>query len=191
MESVAIDNLLATRIIHLLITPVNQWDAYKLKIIDAKGNSLRKPTKSEEKYFNLLHVLVLKLKEIFDKSPTSNKMIKAWNAGQYFLQKPVAAAAFTSFNVMNKTLLPTAAASYYKLKECLETGQFSDTITESTISQEKLDLFLEETIGNVVGNSQGLTGEPPVSKNKILRRGEPLISFKQWAKNVKSKKSPN
>lgn len=142
MDQQTIDSLTATRIVHLLITPYSQWDAFKDGVIDASGNVLRSPKYSESKNFNLLHKLVIKLRAMFSITPGSSKFIQAWNAGDKFFGQNMAAANFTSWKVSNKALLPSAAAAYHVVKEAVETskcGTYLNVICESTQFDSLLD----------------------------------------------------
>ena len=59
------DNLIALRIIWLLSTPFEKFDAYKLGLIDAEGRKLKKAETSEEKNAtSMLHRLVWNLKRM-------------------------------------------------------------------------------------------------------------------------------
>ena len=54
---------LAYRLIKLLATPFTKWTAFKLKLIDAKGNVLKKPvTTSEKNAYGMFERIVRKLK---------------------------------------------------------------------------------------------------------------------------------
>lgn len=85
-----LDNLIAFRILYLLVQPFNQTKAYKLGIIDEKGNVLRKSstlkTPEEKGAFTLLHRLVFNLKKILAKLPGGETKI-ASIAAAYFLIK--------------------------------------------------------------------------------------------------------
>jgi hypothetical protein len=75
----AVDSIIAYRILKLLVTPFNQTEAFKLGIIDAKGNELmhmRDFTTTEQRdAYTLLHRLVFRIKKIIEKVPVDNKKI--------------------------------------------------------------------------------------------------------------------
>ena len=63
-----LDNLLAFRILYMLVTPFEKTDAYKFGIIDKDGNALKKSkdlktSKEKDSYTNLTR-LVFSLKQI-------------------------------------------------------------------------------------------------------------------------------
>jgi len=69
--SQVVDNLVAFRVLYMLVTPFERTDAFKLGIIDKEGNNLIKSssfTSSEQKRaYTYLHRLVFKLKKIINK----------------------------------------------------------------------------------------------------------------------------
>jgi hypothetical protein len=73
----AVDSIIAYRILKLLVTPFNKTDAFKLGIIDEKGNELKKirdlHTTEDRDAYTLLHRLVFRLKKIIEKVPVDNK----------------------------------------------------------------------------------------------------------------------
>jgi len=75
-----IDNLIAYRILSMLVTPFTDTKAFKLGIIDAKGNNLKKTTTlrtSEEKdAYTYLHRLVFNMKKILGKLPGGDSKLK-------------------------------------------------------------------------------------------------------------------
>ena len=72
-----VDSVIAYRILKLLVTPFDKTDAFKLGIIDDKGNELIKMrdlnTVQERDAYTLLHRLVYRLKKIIEKVPIANK----------------------------------------------------------------------------------------------------------------------
>lgn len=71
-----IDNLAAIRLIWLLATPFEKFDAFKLGLIDANGNKLKKAKTAEEKNAtSMLHRLVWNLKRIIALAPGGSSRI--------------------------------------------------------------------------------------------------------------------
>jgi hypothetical protein len=67
-----VDTLIVFRILKMLTTSWEKFDAYKLGLIDKKGSRIKdkKPeTKAEKSSFTLLHRLVFNLKRIVNKVP--------------------------------------------------------------------------------------------------------------------------
>lgn len=163
-----IDAAIVYRILKMLVTPFDKTDAFKLGIVDAKGNILKKSvqlkTTEERNAYTLLHRLVFRLKRIIEKVPVENKK-------------------FLSF-----------AAAYALIRECYEKGHepinleemFLDSLKQphdTTLVEQfmtdkymmTLKQFMEED-GGAPANNAAVTGgiaglppdEPPVPKmNKL------------------------
>jgi len=96
----AIDLFVTYRFIKLLVTPFEKTEAYKLGIIDAKGNRVMPPPKngirqtkpeplrtSEEKNaYTILHKLVFNIKKIFDKVPGLRTRLGTYAAALFLLK---------------------------------------------------------------------------------------------------------
>ena len=75
----AIDLFVTYRFLRLLTTPFEDTDAFKLGIIDGKGNRIKKPnstkplvplaTTAQKNSYTILHKLVFNIKKIFGKVP--------------------------------------------------------------------------------------------------------------------------
>lgn len=73
-----VDNLIAFKILYMLVKPFEQTDAFKLGIIDKDGNNLIKPsslkTSEQKDAYSHLDRLVFKLKKIINKIGGENKL---------------------------------------------------------------------------------------------------------------------
>jgi hypothetical protein len=146
-----LDNLIAFRILYMLVVPFEKTDAFKLGIIDKDGNQLKKRkdftnTKEKAAYTNL-HKLVFNLKKLLAKIPGGGSR------------------------------LGTLAAAYWLIKEARQTKNYN--INESysmsvltsgvcLVEEELLvEKFLKEdvdagSIPNVTGHAVS-TDEPVIS----------------------------
>lgn len=72
-----VDSAITYRILRLLVTPFDETEAFKLGIIDAQGNVLKREselhTVQEKNAYTILHRLVFRLKRIIEKVPVENK----------------------------------------------------------------------------------------------------------------------
>ena len=75
-----VDNLIAYRVLSMLVKPFPETDAYKLGIIDETGKNLIKPgkfTKPEQRTaYTYLHRLVFNLKKLINKLPGGESYLK-------------------------------------------------------------------------------------------------------------------
>lgn len=154
-----VDLFLVYNMVKRLATPFNEWEAYKLGIIDERGNLLKSRkdlrTIKERDAFGLYDLMILKLKRLVEKVPGG------------------------------KTRLGSYAAALYLVKEGkLYTEDTSDKILEegfmkhyTTLSEDDINLRFEE-IANAAGsgNVAGLPPDDPVvskkSQKKLLKRKE-------------------
>ena len=86
--SQAIDNLIAYRVLTMLVKPFSETDAYKLGIIDNKGKNLIKPssfrTQAQREAYTFLHRLVFNMKKIINRLPGGESKLKSL-VSAYFL----------------------------------------------------------------------------------------------------------
>ena len=95
----AIDLFVTYRFIKLLVTPFDKTEAFKLGIIDAKGNRVMPPPKNgvrqtrpeplrtteEKNAYTILHKLVFNIKKIFDKVPGLRTRLGTYAAALFLL----------------------------------------------------------------------------------------------------------
>lgn len=86
-----IDNLIAFRIIYMLVTPFDQTDAFKYGIIDKDGNALKKTkdlkTTEEKESYNQLTKLVFSLKRILGKVPGGKSKLASIVAAYWLIKE--------------------------------------------------------------------------------------------------------
>ena len=95
MVARAIDLFVTYRFIKLLTTPFNKTEAYKLGIIDEKGNRATEPgtnkvtvlrTSKEKNAYTVLHKLVFNIKKLFEKVPGLRTKIGTYAAALFLLK---------------------------------------------------------------------------------------------------------
>ena len=97
----AIDLFVTYRFIKLLVTPFDKTEAFKLGIIDEKGNRVRPPrnpktnvrpameplrTSEEKNSYTILHKLVFNIKKIFGKVPGLRTKLGTYAAALFLLK---------------------------------------------------------------------------------------------------------
>lgn len=87
----AVDVFVAYQFVKILSTPWEKTDAYKLGIIDEKGNLLKKrrelTTSKEKKAYTIFHTLVWNIKRILDKLPPTRTRIGSFAAALWMLKE--------------------------------------------------------------------------------------------------------
>lgn len=158
MASRLVDNLLAFRILYLLVKPFEETDAYKLGIIDEKGKVLKKAstlkTSEERDAYNYLTRLVFNLKRILMKLPGGENKLKSIIAAYWLVKECYEKRTTTAF----------LEEKYTSLLETLSKNNV--TLVEEEILVTK---FLED-VANVTGANVS-TNEPvidPKKKKKVI-----------------------
>ena len=92
----AIDLFVTYRFLKLLTTPFEKTDAFKLGIIDEKGNRIRKPkstqvavelnTTEQQNSYTILHKLVFNIKKLFAKVPGLRTKVGTYAAALFLLK---------------------------------------------------------------------------------------------------------
>ena len=84
----AIDLFVTYRFIRLLTTPFEKSDAYKMGIIDKKGNrtDLKMTTANEKNAYTVLHKLVFNIKKLFGKVPGLRTKVGTYAAALFLLK---------------------------------------------------------------------------------------------------------
>lgn len=86
-----VDNLIAFKILKMLVTPFDQTDAYHLGIVDAHGKVLRKgaalTTNAEKEAYNYLNRLVFNMKRIINRLPGGESKLKSLVAGLWLVKE--------------------------------------------------------------------------------------------------------
>lgn len=86
-----VDNLIAYRVLSMLVKPFEETDAYKLGIIDATGKNLIKSrdlkTSEQKDAYTYLHRLVFNLKKLLNKLPGGESKLKNLVAAFFLLKE--------------------------------------------------------------------------------------------------------
>jgi len=155
-----VDNLIAYRVLTMLVKPFSETDAYKLGIIDNKGKNLIKPsslsTTEEKSAYTFLHRLVFNMKKIINKLPGGESKLKSFISA-YFLIREYYEKNDRSTSMMEQ--------KFHKLM------QTDAILAEEAILVEKFIKKIEEdgeggAPANVTG--AGVSTDIPVPKKKDL-----------------------
>jgi hypothetical protein len=86
-----VDNLIAYRVLMMLVTPFEDTEAYKLGIIDKTGKNLIKMSnldnEEQKASYTYLHRLVFNLKKILNKLPGGDSKLKNIVAAMFLLKE--------------------------------------------------------------------------------------------------------
>ena len=165
-----VDNLIAYRIITMLVKPFIQSDAYKLGIIDAKGKNLIKPSSftslDQKEAYTFLHRLVFNMKKIINKLPGGENKLKSFITAMFLIKE---------YYEKNDRSIAMMEEKFTKLME-------SDVIlAEETILVEKIMKDLDEDgAGGGAGGVGGMTSGAVAGTT--IDSGGPVIKKKDIKK---------
>jgi len=174
-----VDNLIAYRILWMLVTPFDKTPAYRLGIIDEKGKLLRKMaelrTDEERSAYTYLHRLVFNLKRILIKLPGGDSKLKNIVAA-FFLIKECYEKNDTTALLEEK---------YMVILQKLEEKNI--TLVEEELFVEEFMFLNEDGPANVTG--AGVSTDIPVARMKSGRRYAAFVVnddiFKRFNKGKK------
>ena len=83
-----VDNLIAFRVLSMLVKPFNETDAFKLGIIDKNGKKLKEPESEQEKdAYDYLSRLTFNLKKLINKLPGGDSKLKNVVAALFLIKE--------------------------------------------------------------------------------------------------------
>ena len=169
-----VNNLIAFRILYMLVTPFEKTEAFKLGVIDTEGTPLLKikdMTSDQKDAYTMLHRLVFSLKRLLAKIPGGKSQI-ATIAAAYYLVKE----AYENKSSINED-------EFHRIIDLTESGII---FVEEQILVEKFLKLCEDVaaggtapIANVTGSAVA-TDIPVIKPSKkkiassIIRRAKPI-----------------
>ena len=173
------DLFLVYQFIRRLATPFKEWDAYKLGIIDERGNVLRKrktlKLAKERSAFGIFDVMILNLKKLLEKVPGGQSRIASYAAALYLIRE---------WNHFSDGSLLTEDISDEQLDESIELFYsryyYYNTLSEDVNNKVGLDDLFEKRFseeaptvnvgsGNIAGLGVGPQGEPGLTPAQMKR----------------------
>lgn len=177
-----VDNLVAYRVLSMLVTPFDQTKAYKLGIIDAKGKVLRKSTElktdEERESYTYLHRLVFNLKRILIKLPGGDSKLKNIVAALFLIKECYEKNETTAM----------LEEKYLAILQVMEEKNI--TLVEEELLVEEF-MQLNEELGALptMHTGSGVSTDIPVAKLKNGRRYAAFVVndnvFKRFQKGKK------
>jgi hypothetical protein len=101
-----VDNIIAFKIIAMLVKPFTETEAFKLGIIDAHGNNLRKSnqfsTDAERNAYSYLNRLVFNMKRLLAKLPGGDNRLKSMAAALWLVKEHYESGSRTTSQMQAK-----------------------------------------------------------------------------------------
>ena len=175
----AIDLFVTYRFIKLLVTPFAKTDAYKLGVIDEKGNRIMpapvggvrqtKPatlgTTAEKNAYTILHKLIFNIKKIFSKVPGLRTKVGTY-AAALFLLKDTFKESVDDPDMFEKEFMKYLKEEGHELDNTMseEVVGFGDVLPkgEYTLINDILNKEEEELSAKVGDKVETFEDEPPV-----------------------------
>lgn len=151
-----VDNLAALRVIWLLATPFEKFDAFKLGLIDSNGVKLKKAeTSAEKNATSMLHRLVWNLKRIINLVPGGKTRIGSLVAA-YLLVKEATENNYEEMQLEEEIL------NKFQIYRNIH------FIEEEVIVEDALEALFEDAPANATGAA--VSTDAPVIKAKKAKR---------------------
>lgn len=152
-----VDNLAALRVIWLLATPFEKFEAFKLGLIDANGVKLKKAETSEEKNAtSMLHRLVWNLKRIIALAPGGKTRIGSLVAAYLLVKESIE-------NDYDEMQLEEEILNKFQIYRNIH------FIEEEVIVEEALLALFEDAPVNATGSAVS-TDTPAIKAKKAKRK---------------------
>jgi hypothetical protein len=183
-----VDSIIAYRILHMLVTPFESTEAFRLGIIDKNGKELKHMrdlnTVDERDSYTLLHRLVYRLKRIINKVPIDNKRLVSFAAAyslvkeEYDNGKEPMDLETKFLKRMNQDLTEEmdAVTAYFTDKKILSYRQFTE--------EDGGAPAVAANNAMATAGVQGLGKDVPVSKKGQKRWTTANAMFKRGTPNV-------
>lgn len=153
-----VDNLVAYKILSMLVTSFEDTTAYKLGIIDKTGKNLKKAsslkTSEEKDAYSYLHRLVFNMKKIINKLPGGESKLKSLIAALFLVKEYYENGSRTT-SLMEER--------YTKIMEVLKNNV---TLVEEEIIVKR---FLEEEAPANATGAAVSTDQPKIDKKNIKK----------------------
>lgn len=164
-----IDNLIALRVLSMLVKPFSETDAFRLGIIDNKGKNLIKPsmfTNVEQKSaYTFLHRLVFNMKKIINKLPGGESKLKSLVTAYFLIRE---------YYEKNERSVSMMEHKFHRLMEN------EAILAEETILIEKYIKSLEEEGegGGAPANATGAMTSTDAATTPVLKKKD-IDKYKQ------------
>lgn len=174
-----VDLWLVYSFLRRLATPFEEWDAYKLGIIDKEGNVLKKRkdllTVAERNAFGVFDVMILNLKKLLAKVPGGSSRLASYAAALYLIREwnHFSDSSLLSEDTSDEEILESIDSFYDRyVNYIIEMNDVNQKMHINRLFEEKI---LENTptvnvgSGNIAGLGVGPSGEPGLTKSQMTR----------------------
>jgi hypothetical protein len=191
----AIDLWMVYSFVRRLVTPFSEWEAYKLGIIDERGNVLKKRKElrrqEERRAFGVFDVLILNLKKLLERLPAGQTRLASYAAALWLIREQ---KAFTPDSLLTEdisdeqiqksvTLFFNGYTDYTILKESVNKKMHSlDELFEQRFVDEDAptnSVGAGAVSGLTADDEPGLTRAQQKKHRKRIMKRKPVILEKK------------
>lgn len=166
-----VDNLLALKILKMIVTPFSETEAFKMGIIDARGKMIRKPnTDREKEVYNYLTKLVFNIKKIINRLPGGENKTKSLVAALWLVKE--------HYESNNRS----TAMMQEKFDSVMKLLDNKVSLVEEEIIVSKF--FNEEAPVNATGSAVS-TDEPKIGSKEIKKYKQGNLSIAAMVRRPK------
>jgi hypothetical protein len=180
-----VDLFLVYQFLRRLTTPFKEWEAYKVGIIDERGNVLKKrrdlKLKRERDAFGLFDLMILNIKKLLEKIPGGQTRLASYAAALFLIREH---RMFSKDNMLNESLNENDVhiiINHFdnQFNSFLKGQTYYTTILENVNRKIEVDEEIPANnagSGNVAGlgvGPQGEPGFPPRAQFRMQRRKRP------------------
>lgn len=162
-----IDLFLVYQFVRRLATPFTEWEAYKLGIIDERGNILRKRRtlnrREERNAFGIYDVMILNIKKLIEKVPGGQSKLASYAAALWLIRE---------WNHFSDGSMLTEDISEDIIYESIESfsSYLDNTLNEATVKIKNEEVpTMNVGSGNIAGLGVGPQGEPGLTPIQMKR----------------------
>lgn len=160
--SKTVDNVIAFRVLYLLVTPFEKSDAYKLGIIDKEGNQLKKmkdlKSQDEKDAYNYLTKLVFNLKKLIAKVPGGSSQFASLVAAYWLIKESNGSKS---------------SVTQEQFESVLSTLQSGVTFVEEEIEIEEFVAMMEDG-GAAIANTTGTATSTDQAAIRLNKKNKPM-----------------
>lgn len=160
-----VDNVIAFRVLYMLVTPFEKSDAYNLGIIDKEGNPLKKmkdlKTQDEKDAYNYLTKLVFKLKKLIAKVPGGSTQFASLVAAYWLIKES------------NNSKSIITEEDFQKVLSTLQSGV---TFVEEELEIEEFIAMMEDG-GAAIANTAGGATSTDQAAIRLNKKNKPMTGI--------------
>ena len=138
-----VDSVIAFRILHMLVVPFENTEAFRLGIIDKMGKELMKMrdlnTVEERDAYTLLHRLVFRLKRIINKVPIENKKLVSLAAAYALIKEDLAYTDLPAIATSGRSRMSGTGMRYNNATQQLDVFKSTDVEIAPKDKTDKTD----------------------------------------------------